>query len=104
MSICSLGLQFIYKPKAIACEATLNLPLAINDDRFNNCLPLTFKCKNEQCNMDIVITDTVTEFVSVCFSLIVFQNIFFSVQNLVIYLQQFSHYIGIIFTCLLFFA
>ncbi|KAM0733007.1 DNA polymerase alpha catalytic subunit [Formica fusca] len=58
----NLGLQFVYKPKTLACEATLNLPLAINDDRFNNCLPLTFKCKNERCNTDIVITDTVTEF------------------------------------------
>lgn len=67
MLICSPGLQFVYKPKTLACEATLNLPLAINDDRFNNCLPLTFKCKNERCNTDIVITDTVTEFVSACF-------------------------------------
>lgn len=58
----NLGLQFVYKPKTLACEATLNLPLAINDDRFNNCLPLTFKCKNERCNTDIVITDTITEF------------------------------------------
>ncbi|XP_070158979.1 DNA polymerase alpha catalytic subunit [Polyergus mexicanus] len=58
----NLGLQFVYKPKTLACEATLNLPLAINDDRFNNCLPLTFKCKNERCNTDIVITDTVAEF------------------------------------------
>ncbi|KAG5343557.1 DPOLA polymerase, partial [Acromyrmex charruanus] len=58
----NLGLQFIYKPKAISCEATLNLPLAINDDRFNNCLPLTFKCKNERCNTEIIIKDTVTEF------------------------------------------
>ncbi|XP_011864570.1 PREDICTED: DNA polymerase alpha catalytic subunit [Vollenhovia emeryi] len=58
----NLGLQFVYKPKAIACEASLNLPLAINDDRFNNCLPLTFKCKSERCNTEIVIKDTVTEF------------------------------------------
>ncbi|XP_077258932.1 DNA polymerase alpha catalytic subunit [Temnothorax americanus] len=58
----NLGLQYVYKPKTIACEATLNLPLAINDDRFNNCLPLTFKCKNERCNTEIVIKDTVTEF------------------------------------------
>jgi len=67
--ICLSGLQFVYKPKTIACEATLNLPLAINDDRFNNCLPLTFKCKNERCNTEIVIKDTVTEFVSVRFLL-----------------------------------
>ncbi|XP_012540417.1 DNA polymerase alpha catalytic subunit [Monomorium pharaonis] len=58
----NLGLQFVYKPKTIACEATLNLPLAINDDRFINCLPLTFKCRNERCNTEIVIRDTVTEF------------------------------------------
>ncbi|XP_011708044.1 PREDICTED: DNA polymerase alpha catalytic subunit [Wasmannia auropunctata] len=58
----NLGLQFVYKPKTIACEATLNLPLAINDDRFNNCLPLTFKCRNERCNTEIIIKDTVTEF------------------------------------------
>lgn len=70
MSIHLPGLQFVYKPKTIACEATLNLPLAINDDRFNNCLPLTFKCKNERCNTEIIIKDTVTEFVSVYFFLI----------------------------------
>ncbi|XP_012231699.2 DNA polymerase alpha catalytic subunit isoform X2 [Linepithema humile] len=58
----NLGLQYVYKPKALACEATLNLPLAINDDRFNNCLPLTFKCKNERCDAEIVIKDAVTEF------------------------------------------
>ncbi|XP_011634780.1 DNA polymerase alpha catalytic subunit [Pogonomyrmex barbatus] len=58
----NLGLQFVYKPKTIACEATLTLPLAINDDRFNNCLPLTFKCRNERCNTEIIIKDTVTEF------------------------------------------
>lgn len=75
-SLCSPGLQFVYKPKTLACEATLNLPLAINDDRFNNCLPLTFKCKNERCNTDIVITDTVTEFVSACFPSIEFQDYF----------------------------
>lgn len=70
--IYSPGLQFVYKPKTIACEATLNLPLAINDDRFNNCLPLTFKCKNERCNTEIVIKDTVTEFVSIRFSLFLY--------------------------------
>ncbi|KAL0122747.1 hypothetical protein PUN28_007448 [Cardiocondyla obscurior] len=58
----NLGLQFVYKPKAIACEAALNLPLAINDNRFNNCLPLTFKCQNERCNKELIIKDTITEF------------------------------------------
>ncbi|EFN85393.1 DNA polymerase alpha catalytic subunit [Harpegnathos saltator] len=58
----NLGLQFIYKPKAIACEATLNLPLSINDERFDNCVPLTFKCRNERCNTEIIIKDTITEF------------------------------------------
>lgn len=70
VSIHSPGLQFVYKPKTIACEATLNLPLAINDDRFNNCVPLIFKCKNERCKTEIIIKDTITEFVSICFSLL----------------------------------
>lgn len=76
MLICSSGLQFVYKPKTIACEATLNLPLAINDDRFNNCLPLTFKCKNERCNTEIIIKDTVTEFVSVHFFFLLYIILF----------------------------
>jgi len=59
------GLQFVYKPKTLPCEATLNLPLAINDDRFNNCVPLIFKCRNERCNTEIVIKDIVTEFVNI---------------------------------------
>ncbi|XP_014473388.1 PREDICTED: DNA polymerase alpha catalytic subunit [Dinoponera quadriceps] len=58
----NLGLQFVYKPKTIVCEATLNLPLSINDERFDNCVPLTFKCRNERCNSEIIIKDTVTEF------------------------------------------
>ncbi|XP_032664334.1 DNA polymerase alpha catalytic subunit [Odontomachus brunneus] len=58
----NLGLQFVYKPKTIACEATLNLPLSINDERFDNCVPLTFKCRSERCNTEIIIKDTVTEF------------------------------------------
>lgn len=76
MSICSSGLQFVYKPKTIACEAILNLPLALNDDRFNNCLPLTFKCKNERCSAEIIIKDTVTEFVSVSF-FIIYDSLYF---------------------------
>ncbi|EZA47768.1 DNA polymerase alpha catalytic subunit, partial [Ooceraea biroi] len=60
----NLGLQFVYKPKALPCEATLNLPLAINDDRFTNCAPLAFKCRNERCSTEIVIRDIVTEFYS----------------------------------------
>lgn len=58
----NLGLEYVYKPKTIACEATLDLPLAIVDERFNNCLPLTFKCRNEKCNTEIAIKDTITEF------------------------------------------
>lgn len=82
VSIRSLGLQFVYKPKTIPCEATLNLPLAINDDRFNNCLPLTFKCKNERCNTEIVIKDTVTEFVSVHFFFLIYNSFYFIISRL----------------------
>lgn len=70
----SPGLQFAYKPKALPCEASLHLPLSINDERFDNCLPLTFKCKNERCQTEIVIKDIVTEFVSICFSFVKFEK------------------------------
>ncbi|KAG7205801.1 hypothetical protein KM043_007746 [Ampulex compressa] len=59
----TLGLEKIYKSKRIIHEQDdVNVPLTINENRFRYCLPLKFKCRNEECQTEIIIKDVITQF------------------------------------------
>ncbi|OXU28104.1 hypothetical protein TSAR_015372 [Trichomalopsis sarcophagae] len=58
-----LGVGDLYKPKKVhTAQEEGEVPLCIQDNRYDNCHPLKFKCRNENCKFEIEIKMTITEF------------------------------------------
>lgn len=70
-----LGVGDLYKPKKVhTAPEEGEVPLCIQDNRYDNCHPFKFKCRNENCKSEIEIKTTITEFVSIFTKRIILVN------------------------------
>ncbi|KAJ8683915.1 hypothetical protein QAD02_019707 [Eretmocerus hayati] len=61
-----LGVGDLYKPKKVYNNQDENeVPLCIQDNRYDNCAPFKFICRNDKCLTENEIKTTITEFAGV---------------------------------------
>lgn len=58
------GVGELYKPRrTVTSNEEGDVPMCVQDNRFDNCHPLRFTCHNEDCKTEIEIKTVITDFV-----------------------------------------